>query len=103
MAYNFPAMIYRIESHLIAMDACRKLELDEISPALALEAVTKDRDNTEEHGEEQINFQAGMGTNYERLEFLGDTFLKLATTVSLYSIMPDKNEFESHVERMILI
>lgn len=78
------------------------MKLD-IRPELALEAMTKDSDNTNEHDEEQINFQAGMGNNYERLEFLGDCFLKLATTVSLYTLIPDKNEFDYHVERMCLI
>ena len=44
-----------------------------------------------------------MGKNYERLEFLGDSFLKMATTISLYTLIPDKNEFDYHVERMCLI
>lgn len=44
-----------------------------------------------------------MGNNYERLEFLGDCFLKMATTISIYTLFPDKDEFEYHVERMLLI
>src|SRR5690606_24020854 len=51
----------------------------------------------------QINFQGGMGKNYERLEFLGDSFLKMATTIALFTQSPDQDEFEYHVERMILI
>lgn len=74
-----------------------------IPPDLALEAVTKDSDNSEDTREEQINFQVGMGNNYERLEFLGDSFLKMATTIALFSQCPDKNEFAYHVERMLLI
>lgn len=44
-----------------------------------------------------------MGSNYERLEFLGDCFLKMATTVALFTQNPDQNEFAYHVERMLLI
>jgi endoribonuclease Dicer len=102
MIYNFPAIIHRIESNLIALDACRMLGLN-IRPDLALEAFTKDSDNTGEHDAEQVNFQGGMGNNYERLEFLGDSFLKMATTIAIFTLIPDKDEFEYHVERMLLI
>jgi len=104
MAYNFPAIIHRIDSNLIALDACRALKLDNIRPDLALEAFTKDSDNTDEHDNpDKINFQAGMGNNYERLEFLGDTFLKMSTTIAIYTLIPDKDEFAYHVERMCLV
>lgn len=102
MAYLFPAIIHRIESYLIALEACDLLHL-KIRPDLALEAITKDSDNTEEHGAEKINFQRGMGNNYERLEFLGDSFLKMATSVALYGIHPGHDEYEYHVDRMLLI
>ncbi|TVY67376.1 Dicer-like protein [Lachnellula suecica] len=102
MAYLFPAIIHRIESHLIALEACELLHL-KIRPDLALEAVTKDSDNTDEHGAEKINFQRGMGNNYERLEFLGDCFLKMATSIALYGLHPGNNEYEYHVDRMLLI
>jgi endoribonuclease Dicer len=102
MAYCFPAIIHRMESYLIALEACDLLHL-EIRPDLALEAVTKDSDNTEDHGGEQINFQRGMGKNYERLEFLGDCFLKMATSISLFGIHPENDEYSYHVDRMMLI
>lgn len=102
MAYNLPAIIYRLETCLIVLDACKSLSLD-IRSDLALEAMTKDSDNTEEHSEEQINIQRGMGNNYERLEFLGDSFLKMSTTIALFSRIPDANEFQYHVDRMLLI
>ncbi|KAI1470586.1 uncharacterized protein F4812DRAFT_469152 [Daldinia caldariorum] len=102
MAYNLPAIIYRLETNLIVLEACKSLALD-IRPDLALEAMTKDSDNTEEHSEEQINLQRGMGTNYERLEFLGDSFLKMSTTIALFSRIPDSDEFQYHVDRMLLI
>ncbi|KAI0401011.1 hypothetical protein F4802DRAFT_619182 [Xylaria palmicola] len=102
MAYNLPAIIYRLESSLIVLDACRSIGLD-LQPGLALEAMTKDSDNTEEHSETQINLQRGMGKNYERLEFLGDSFLKMSTTIALFSQIPNCDEFQYHVDRMVLI
>ncbi|GKU19497.1 unnamed protein product [Fusarium langsethiae] len=102
MALKFPAIIHRIDSALIALDACELFDLS-IPPALALEAMTKDSDNTEDHGKQQINFQAGMGSNYERLEFLGDSFLKMATTIAIFVLKPKSNECTYHVERMLLI
>ncbi|KAH6856644.1 dicer-like protein 1 [Chaetomium sp. MPI-CAGE-AT-0009] len=102
MVYNFPAIMHRIDSNLVALEACKMLNLN-VRPDLALEAFTKDSDNSGEHDAEQINFQSGMGNNYERLEFLGDCFLKMATTISIFTLIPDKAEFEYHVERMLLI
>ncbi|KAI4669395.1 Dicer-like protein 1 [Alternaria viburni] len=102
MCYVLPALIHRFESYLIALDACKVLGLN-VSPALALEALTKDSDNSEEHGEEKINFKSGMGPNYERLEFLGDCFLKMATSLSVFVQQPDENEFEFHVRRMEML
>ena len=102
MAYMFPAIITRLESYLIALEACRVFNLN-CRPELALEAVTKDSDHTEEHRIEQIHLQRGMGRNYERLEFIGDCFLKMATSISLFAQSPDNNEFEYHVKRMVMI
>ncbi|PKS09772.1 hypothetical protein jhhlp_004393 [Lomentospora prolificans] len=102
MAFTFPAIIHRIDSVLLALEASSKLGL-QVRSDLALEAVTKDSDNSDEHGEEKVNFQAGMGKNYERLEFLGDAFLKMATSIALFTQCPEKDEFAYHVERMLLI
>lgn len=44
-----------------------------------------------------------MGDNYERLEFLGDSFLKMATTISVFTLIPNKDEFDYHCERMVMI
>ncbi|KAF2626787.1 dicer-like protein-like protein 1 [Macroventuria anomochaeta] len=102
MCYILPAIIHRFESYLIALEACKHIDL-KVSPALALEALTKDSDNTDEHGEENTNFRSGMGPNYERLEFLGDCFLKMATSISTFVLQPDENEFEFHVRRMLML
>ncbi len=100
--YVLPAIIHRFESYLIALEACTALQL-EVRPALALEALTKDSENSDEHGEEQINFKSGMGPNYERLEFLGDCFLKMATSIAVFVQNPNENEFEFHVRRMEML
>lgn len=70
MAYLIPSIIHRLEQNLIALDACKMLQLD-IHPDLALEALTKDSENqSEDDGRESmetfepINFQPGMGNNY---------------------------------------
>ncbi|KAF2239938.1 hypothetical protein EV356DRAFT_438263 [Viridothelium virens] len=102
MILTIPCIIHRLESYLIALEACQLLGIS-IPPGLALEALTKDSDNTDEHEEMQIRFQRGMGKNYERLEFLGDCFLKMATSIAVYTQNPDNDEFEFHVKRMLLI
>ena len=102
MAYLFPPTISRIESYLIALEACDLLGLA-VQPTLALEALTKDSDNTDEHRSEQIQFQRGMGKNYERLEFIGDCFLKMATSISVFCKSPEDNEYGYHVKRMLMI
>lgn len=100
--YMFPSIIHRFESYLIALEACDMLQLN-IGPSLALEALTKDSENTEDAQAEQINLKRGMGPNYERMEFLGDCFLKMATSISVFIQNPDDNEFEFHVRRMLML
>ena len=102
MGYLFPAIITRVESYLIALEACETLDLT-INPALALEALTKDSDNIDEHQAGEIHVQRGMGKNYERLEFIGDCFLKMATTITVFSKSPNNDEFAYHCMRMGMI
>lgn len=102
MGLVFPAVIHRIESYLIALEFCETLDLS-IKPELALEAVTKDSDNSGDMRAEKVNFQRGMGSNYERLEFIGDTFLKMATSISTFIRNVGKDEHWMHVDRMTLI
>ena len=65
--------------------------------------MTKDSDNSSDHKAEQIHVQRGMGKNYERLEFIGDCFLKMATSISLYAKYATDDEYQSHVKRMLMI
>ncbi|KAK8235709.1 dicer-like protein 1 [Phyllosticta capitalensis] len=101
-AYVFPAIIHRLDEYLIALETCQLLDID-VRPDLALEAVTKDSDNTEDHSGEVINFRRGMGNNYERLEFMGDCFLKMAASIALFGQCPDDNEFFCHCNRMDMV
>ena len=100
--FAFPAIISRLDSYMIALQACDKLDLS-IAPEYALEAFTKNSDNTEEHRNQQVHLQRGMGKNYERLEFLGDSFLKMATSIALFTQNPNNDEYDYHVNRMCLI
>ena len=98
----FPAIIFRLDSYLVAREQFDILKLD-VPLDLALEALTKDTDNRETSQGEQIRFERGMGNNYERLELLGDCFLKMATSIALYTLESDSDEFEYHVLRMLMI
>lgn len=99
----WPAIIHRFEAYLVALEACDVVGVV-CQPQVALAAMTKDSDNSgERESQGRVNFQSGMGDNYERLEFIGDTFLKTATTISTFVQNPNENEFEFHVRRMRLL
>ncbi|SMQ54273.1 unnamed protein product [Zymoseptoria tritici ST99CH_1A5] len=99
----WPAVIHRIEAYLISIEGSASVGVA-CDPTFALAAFTKDSDNQGEHeAQERVNFQRGMGENYERLEFIGDTFLKTATTISTFIQNPNDNEFEFHVRRMQML
>lgn len=68
-------MYSRLDGYLHARDVCQLMGIN-VSLDIALEAITKDSDHS---GNDNATTKAkkGMGSNYERLEFLGDTFLKL--------------------------
>lgn len=102
MALLFPAILHRIEAYLIAIEHCEEVGL-KITTPLALEAITKDSENSEDANAEKINFQHGMGPNYERLELIGDAFLKMATSLSIFVNHMSIDEFQMHVSRMLLL
>lgn len=103
MLQVFPPVIHRIEQYLIALEAFALIGV-EVSPALALEAMTKDNDGAEdEEGDEAVTVHSGMGANYERLEFIGDCFLKMATTLPLYARNISTREEDFHIERMLML
>jgi len=44
-----------------------------------------------------------MGANYERLELIGDCFLKMATSISIFVLHLSIDEFQMHVSRMLML
>jgi len=103
--FVWPAIIWRFESYLIALEAADMVGV-QCDPAMALAAITKDSESSADHEKEQeehVNFQHGMGENYERLEFMGDCFLKTTTTIATFIQNPNDNEFEFHVRRMVML
>ncbi|XWX01289.1 hypothetical protein V2A60_009315 [Cordyceps javanica] len=101
-ALLLPSILYRLESALIVAEAVDLLGLS-LPLQLALEAFTKTQINSDDEALDDEHDELGGQFNYERLEFLGDTFLKMATTIALYTRNPSANEFEHHVERMLLL
>jgi endoribonuclease Dicer len=81
----FASISSRIDGYLHAWGLCKILKLPNLPLDLALEAITKDSDNTSDVGTEPVNKQRGMGNNYERLEFLGDCYLKLVGWSSIFN------------------
>ena len=98
----WPAIIHRLEAYMIALEAFEKMGLAGIPPALALESFTKD-DNTDDQ-EQQVHSGKcrGMGKNYERLEFIGDSLLKMTTTITVFC-RTTCGEEGMHVRRMELL
>lgn len=101
-ALLLPSILHRLESALIVCQCCNRLGLD-IPAELALEAFTQSGVDADDDADLVENERKGIQRNYERLEFLGDTFLKMSTTIALYTHNSKATEFEQHVERMLLV
>lgn len=100
-ALLLPSILYRLDNMLIVAEACDHLGLN-LPLSLAHEAFSKNGAENDDGDEADDDQQDGQ-CNYERLEFLGDTFLKMATTIALFTRNPSATEFEHHVERMLLV
>ncbi|OAA58270.1 RNase3 domain protein [Cordyceps fumosorosea ARSEF 2679] len=101
-ALFLPSILYRLDCALVVAEVREMLGLN-IPLGLMLEAFTKnavDPDDGELNAEHE---EHGGQRNYERLEFLGDTFLKMGTTIALFTRYPGSNEFEHHVDRMVMV
>lgn len=108
----WPSILHRLEDHLIVDEAFQKLGLPEVPPQLALEAFTKDNNAEEETGgggDVDPNGTNGGGRpdrgptlNYERLEFIGDSLLKMMTTITVFN-RTTCNEEGMHCKRMAML
>ena len=98
----WPSIVHRLESYMIALEAFEKMGLPGVPAALALESFTKD--DTTDDQEEQVHSGKcrGMGKNYERLEFIGDSLLKMTTTITVYC-RTSCDEEGMHCRRMELL
>jgi endoribonuclease Dicer len=105
MAFSFmawPSILHRLESYLIALEAFEKLDL-QVPADLALEAFTATGDNDNDGDQTHSASLRGMGKNYERLEFIGDSLLKMSTTITVFCLKPKAAESDLHCDRMQML
>lgn len=105
MAFSFmawPSILHRLESYLIALEAFAKLDV-QVPADLALEAFTATGDNDNDGDQTHSASLRGMGKNYERLEFIGDSLLKMTTTITVFCIKPKAAESDLHCDRMQML
>ncbi|KAG0034128.1 Dicer-like protein 1, partial [Podila clonocystis] len=89
MSQIIPSTIFDLDALLLAQEVQQQLHLhdvnlDSLQVALTTSAANRDY-------------------NYERLELLGDSFLKFSITIRLYIVNPAKNEGELHMHRIKVI
>ncbi|CAG8741190.1 35674_t:CDS:2 [Gigaspora margarita] len=87
-ALMLPAIFKRLDSQLLALELRSRFDIP-MRDDLLLEAITTP--------------SANMEMNYERLETLGDSFLKFCVTNRLYVMLPDKHEGQLHCQRIRII
>ncbi|KIY01741.1 uncharacterized protein Z520_01879 [Fonsecaea multimorphosa CBS 102226] len=111
----WPSILRRLESYLIVQEAFEKLDLSGVPLDLALEAYTQEdhtrADSTETEALilEGQDVEAQLGKeepravmNYQRLEFLGDSLLKMMTTITVFN-RSTCDEEGMHCKRMNLL
>ncbi|ETN41924.1 uncharacterized protein HMPREF1541_03863 [Cyphellophora europaea CBS 101466] len=84
-ALAWPSILHRLESYLIVLEGFDTIGLRGIPSVLALEACTKDANSDDQEARTHSTRARGMGKNYERLEFIGDSLLKMTSTISVYN------------------
>lgn len=111
----WPSVLHRLEAYLVVAEAFNKLDLNQVPLDLALEAFTQDSTaGLAEFGDvespTQHEVDDGFSTvadkkgamNYERLEFIGDSLLKMMTTITIFN-RTTCNEEGMHCKRMDLL
>ncbi|KAG0334359.1 hypothetical protein BG000_008399 [Podila horticola] len=84
-----PSAIFDLDALLLAQEVQQRLHLHEVNLDLLQVALTTS--------------SANRDYNYERLELLGDSFLKFSITICLYIVNPANNEGELHMHRIKVI
>ncbi|OZJ04712.1 hypothetical protein BZG36_01815 [Bifiguratus adelaidae] len=88
MAMFLPSAMFRLDSLLLIKEVKERLGI-EVDDFDLLQAFTTP--------------SANMPFNYERFELLGDSFLKMSTTIQLYIREPTKHEGQLHAARIRII
>ncbi|KIW11905.1 hypothetical protein PV08_09178 [Exophiala spinifera] len=104
----WPSILHRLEAYLIVREAYVKLHLPEVPLDLALESFTMESNAAADADEP--TFEDGSGEarlqkaplNYERLEFIGDSLLKMMTTIAVFN-HTTCNEEGMHCKRMEML
>ncbi|KAG0040768.1 Dicer-like protein 1 [Podila clonocystis] len=84
-----PSALFDLDSFLLVQEAQERVGLQDVRIDLLQVALTTPSANREYH--------------YERLELLGDSFLKFSSTIRLYIVNPVKNEGQLHLNRTRII
>ncbi|KAF9968829.1 hypothetical protein BGZ73_009122, partial [Actinomortierella ambigua] len=84
-----PSALVRLDAYLQAYELQVRLGLTEIPVGLMLVALTTP--------------SANMAMQYERLELLGDSFLKFSCTIRLYIVNPANDEGALHASRIEIV
>jgi len=102
-----------LESFLVVGEALEKLDLLQVPLDLALQAFTQDsnaeadkgddmQDDNIIHMEDPSDAYRRVTSNYERLEFIGDSLLKMMTTITVFN-RTTCNEEGMHCKRMEML
>ncbi|KAK9240273.1 hypothetical protein V1525DRAFT_395503 [Lipomyces kononenkoae] len=84
-----PSIMFHVESCVQATELCSVLNISGLNLKNMVEAITVE--------------SAHLDLNYERLEVLGDAFLKASTSIALYIEVPQGDEYSYHIKRLNLI
>ncbi|KAK9390574.1 hypothetical protein V1515DRAFT_613054 [Lipomyces mesembrius] len=84
-----PSIMFHVESCVQAMELCTVLNISNVNLKSMVEAITVE--------------SAHLDLNYERLEVLGDAFLKASTSIALFIEVPQGDEYSYHIKRLNLI
>ncbi|KAJ8102944.1 hypothetical protein POJ06DRAFT_246134 [Lipomyces tetrasporus] len=84
-----PSIMFHIESCVQATELCSVLDIYGVNLRNMVEAITVE--------------SAHLDLNYERLEVLGDAFLKASTSIALFIGVPQGDEYTYHIKRLNLI